>query len=102
MLTALRRLAGTWTAKVLFALLILSFAVWGIGDMAAGFGRDTAVARVGRQPSDAEEAPAAARGGTQPLPGPPGGQFEADPPGPLALGPSALVPWVLARGCEAV
>ncbi|WP_431269720.1 SurA N-terminal domain-containing protein [Dankookia sp. P2] len=34
MLTALRRLAGTWIAKALFVLLILSFAVWGIGDMA--------------------------------------------------------------------
>ena len=32
MLTALRRLASTWVAKALFVLLVLSFAIWGIGD----------------------------------------------------------------------
>ncbi|MGZ0188127.1 MAG: SurA N-terminal domain-containing protein, partial [Alphaproteobacteria bacterium] len=32
MLIAMRRGAAGWVAKILFALLILSFAVWGIGD----------------------------------------------------------------------
>jgi peptidyl-prolyl cis-trans isomerase D len=46
MLTALRRLAGTWFAKALFLLLVLSFAIWGIEDVVRNFGSDNAVARV--------------------------------------------------------
>ena len=61
MLTAMRRLAGTWVAKVLFILLILSFGIWGIEDMVRNFGRDTAVARVGGQAIELEEAQSAAR-----------------------------------------
>jgi peptidyl-prolyl cis-trans isomerase D len=61
MLTALRRLAGTWVAKILFALLVLSFAVWGIGDVVRNIGRDTAVARVGDSAIELAEAQAAAR-----------------------------------------
>lgn len=33
MLDSLRKSTGTWVIKILFVLLILSFAVWGIGDM---------------------------------------------------------------------
>ena len=40
----------------LFVLLVLSFAVWGIEDVVRNFGRDTAVARVGDQRIEAEEA----------------------------------------------
>lgn len=36
MLEALRKAAHSWIAKILFALLILSFAVWGIGDVVRG------------------------------------------------------------------
>ncbi|BDG73307.1 peptidylprolyl isomerase [Roseomonas fluvialis] len=61
MLTALRRLAGTWVAKILFVLLILSFAVWGIEDVVRNLGRDTAVARVGGEPIELAEAQANAR-----------------------------------------
>ena len=50
MLTAFRRLAGTWFAKGLFLLLILSFGIWGIEDVVRNFGRDSAVARVDGQP----------------------------------------------------
>ena len=64
MLTALRRLAGTWVAKILFALLVLSFAVWGIEDVVRNFGRETAVATVGGTPTALHRAIAAA-GGTQ-------------------------------------
>lgn len=33
MLNVFRKAAHTWVAKILFVLLILSFAIWGIGDM---------------------------------------------------------------------
>ena len=46
MLDALRRGASTWVAKILFFLLVASFAVWGIGDIFRG-GTATDVARVG-------------------------------------------------------
>ncbi|MGL5137881.1 MAG: SurA N-terminal domain-containing protein, partial [Beijerinckiaceae bacterium] len=50
MLESLRRASGNWLGKlvltVLFSILILSFAVWGIGDIFRG-GVNTAVARVG-------------------------------------------------------
>jgi len=61
MITFMRRLASTWVAKALFVLLVLSFAVWGIEDVVRNFGRDTAVARVGDQRIEAEEAKMAAR-----------------------------------------
>lgn len=60
MITAMRRLAGTWFAKALFVLLILSFAVWGIEDMIRNIGRETAVARVGGESIEAQEAQEAA------------------------------------------
>ena len=61
MITAMRRLAGTWFAKLLFVLLILSFAVWGIEDMLRNIGRDSAVARIGNEAIEVEEAQEAAR-----------------------------------------
>ncbi|MES2711481.1 MAG: SurA N-terminal domain-containing protein [Pseudomonadota bacterium] len=61
MLTALRKLAGTWFAKLLFVLLIGSFAIWGIEDVVRNFGRDSALARVDGQPIPIEEAQAASR-----------------------------------------
>ena len=61
MLTALRRLAGTWVAKILFVLLILSFAVWGIEDVVRNLGRETAVAHVAGDPIELTEAQANAR-----------------------------------------
>jgi peptidyl-prolyl cis-trans isomerase D len=47
MLQALRSKAGSLVVKVLFAFLILSFAVWGIGDIFRGRGPDQTVATVG-------------------------------------------------------
>jgi peptidyl-prolyl cis-trans isomerase D len=47
MLDAMRRAAGTWVVRILFAILILSFAVWGIGDMFRGKGVADNVAEVG-------------------------------------------------------
>lgn len=46
MLDALRKGAGTWVAKVFIALLIFSFAIWGVTDFLQGFGQNTA-AKVG-------------------------------------------------------
>ena len=39
MLDALRKAAGTWVAKLLLFMLVISFAIWGIsGQMIGGFG----------------------------------------------------------------
>lgn len=59
MLRDMRNVGRTWVGKVLagvlFALLILSFAVWGIGDIFQG-GASTTVARVGQTEISAEAA----------------------------------------------
>jgi peptidyl-prolyl cis-trans isomerase D len=47
MLQAIRSKAASWVVKGLFLLLILSFAVWGIGDIFRGPGVDTTVVTVG-------------------------------------------------------
>lgn len=49
MLDAMRRHASGWIAKILLVLLVISFAIWGIGDVFRGFGTDT-VATVGGEP----------------------------------------------------
>jgi len=46
MLAAMRKGAGTWVARIFLGLLVLSFGVWGIGDLVRGF-TDTSVAKVG-------------------------------------------------------
>ncbi|WP_149535280.1 SurA N-terminal domain-containing protein [Siccirubricoccus phaeus] len=79
MLTALRRLAGTWFAKLLFLLLIASFAVWGVGDMVRNYGRDDSVARVNGTPIEIPEVQAAARREMQRLARQLGAQFDNDP-----------------------
>ncbi len=79
MLTSLRRLANTWVAKVLFGLLVLSFGVWGIGDMVRNFGRDDAIARVSGQPIEFTEAQQTMRRQMQSLSRQLGAQFENDP-----------------------
>jgi peptidyl-prolyl cis-trans isomerase D len=53
MLDFLRRGVKSWVAKILLALLIVSFAVWGIGDIFVG-GRGAAVAVAGESEVDAE------------------------------------------------
>lgn len=55
MLDALRRGAQGWLAKLLFALLIISFGVfWNVSGVFNGFGRG-AVAHVGKEPITAEQ-----------------------------------------------
>lgn len=97
MLTSLRRLASTWVAKLLFALLIASFAVWGIGDTVRNFGRDTAVARVGGEPIEFEEAQAAIRREMQRVARQVGPQFENDPRIRRAVADQAMEQLVLDR-----
>ncbi|MCC6468439.1 MAG: SurA N-terminal domain-containing protein [Alphaproteobacteria bacterium] len=47
MLQSIRTTATSWVIKVLFILLIASFAVWGIGDIFRGPGQQAIVAKVG-------------------------------------------------------
>ena len=79
MLQALRRLAATWVAKALFVLLVLSFGIWGVGDMVRSLNRDTAVAKVGGREVDMEEAQLSMRRELQRIQRQAGPQFEADP-----------------------
>ncbi len=55
MLSALRNAAGTWVAKLLLLLLVVSFAVWGIsGSLVTGFGGNSVVAAGGTTVSPIE------------------------------------------------
>lgn len=54
MLEAMRRGAQTWVAKILFGLLVFSFAIWGVADVFTGWGRG-AIATVGSTPITVEE-----------------------------------------------
>ncbi|MBT5752404.1 MAG: hypothetical protein HOI33_06810 [Rhodospirillaceae bacterium] len=47
MLTFMRKHASSWVIKILFAVLVMSFAVWGIGDIFRGPSREVVVATVG-------------------------------------------------------
>ncbi len=55
MLQAIRSKAGSAFVKGLFVLLILTFGIWGIGDIFRNRPSDTAVAAVGGQSIDANE-----------------------------------------------
>jgi peptidyl-prolyl cis-trans isomerase D len=48
MLDALRRGSTGWVAKILFAILVMSFAIWGVADVFTGYGRGS-IAKVGEQ-----------------------------------------------------
>lgn len=54
MLDALRNSVGSWFAKILIGLLVLSFAVWGIADVFNGIG-STSVASVGDKEISAQD-----------------------------------------------
>ena len=48
MLETLRNAAGTWVAKLLLSLLVVSFAIWGIsGQLVSGFGGNDSVVTAG-------------------------------------------------------
>ena len=61
MLQAIRSKAGSFIVKLLFGLLILTFGIWGIGDIFRNRGSDTAVGTVGDQSIRAEELQTALR-----------------------------------------
>jgi peptidyl-prolyl cis-trans isomerase D len=46
MLQLLRAQVGTWVIKILLALIIISFGIWGIGDIFRNRGADVTIARV--------------------------------------------------------
>lgn len=54
MLEAMRRGAQTWVAKLLFGVLVFSFAIWGVADVFTGWGRGS-IAKVGGIPITVEE-----------------------------------------------
>lgn len=58
MLDALRKGAGTWVAKIFIALLVFSFAIWGVADV-FNTGNANSVARVGDTDISAQEFQAA-------------------------------------------
>ncbi|MFH5923730.1 SurA N-terminal domain-containing protein [Roseomonas xinghualingensis] len=97
MITAFRRLAGTWFAKGLFVLLVLSFAVWGIEDVIRNFGQDNAVARVGGEPIELTEAQNAARREKQRLQRQLGPNFEPNDQFRAAVARQALEGLIAAR-----
>ena len=101
MLTALRRLAGTWFAKILFALLVLSFAVWGIEDVVRNFGRQTAVATVGGDKIELPEAQAAARREMSRIARQLGNRFEPDENIRRAVAANALEQLIADRALRA-
>jgi peptidyl-prolyl cis-trans isomerase D len=61
MLQAIRSRAGSFVVKGLFVLLILTFGVWGIGDIFRNRPTDTVIATVGDQNIRAEDLQAAVR-----------------------------------------
>lgn len=90
MLTAMRRLAGTWFAKILFVFLIASFAIWGIEDVVRNLGRETAVVRVGDSAIELPEAQMAARREMARIARQLGNRFEPDDNIRRAVGATAL------------
>ncbi len=70
----------------------ISFAVWGIEDMIRDFGRDRAVARVGGEPIELEEAQLAVRREIQRIARQLGPSFEADEAVRRAVAGQALAP----------
>ena len=49
MLTAFRRYLETWPVRVFFGIMVLSFVVWGVGDVVRQIGTSTWLAKVGGQ-----------------------------------------------------
>jgi len=55
MLQAIRSKASSFVVKLLFGILVVSFGIWGIGDIFRNRGTDTTVATVGGKKIDAQE-----------------------------------------------
>jgi peptidyl-prolyl cis-trans isomerase D len=79
MITWFRNLAKSWVAKILFVLLILSFAVWGIEDVVQNLWRETAVVRMQGAEIEVPQAQNAARRELQRIQRQLGPDFEPTP-----------------------
>lgn len=55
MLNVIRKQAGSWVVKALLMLLVVSFGIWGIGDVFFGGGQNPAVASVGDSEVSSQE-----------------------------------------------
>lgn len=55
MISTFRRYLGTWAVRLLFVVLVISFGVWGVGDVIRMVGHDTWAARVGDRTIEAPE-----------------------------------------------
>lgn len=78
MITWFRNLAKSWVAKVLFVLLIVSFAIWGIEDVVRNLFRDSALVRMEGATIEVTEAQSAARRDLQRIQRQLGPAFEPD------------------------
>lgn len=78
MLQALRGTVGSWVVKILFIMLILSFGVWGIGDIFRNKGPANTVAEVGGIEISRQELDQAFRQQVQRLSPLFGGQFDLE------------------------
>ena len=67
MLSQLRKGASGWVAQLLIAILVLSFALWGVADIFSGFRADTVTTRRQRRHHD-PAVPAAVRHGAHRAP----------------------------------
>ena len=78
MITWFRNLAKSWVAKILFVLLIISFAIWGIEDIVRNLFRESAVVRLQGSTIEVPEAQSAARRELQRIQRQLGPAFEPD------------------------
>jgi len=102
MLRALRKLADTWIARAFFVLLVLSFAVWGVGDMVKGlFAPDTSLAKVAGEKIPLEEGQTQLRRELDRLQRQLGTNFEANPQLRRALAEQTVDQLVLDRALRA-
>ncbi|MDO9503291.1 peptidylprolyl isomerase [Falsiroseomonas sp.] len=101
MITWFRNFTRTWVAKVLFVLLVLSFAIWGIEDTVRGFGRETAVVSMEGGDIEVPEAQNAARRELQRVQAQLGTAFEADEPLRRAIAMQAVEQLIAERAQRA-
>lgn len=102
MLTAMRGLLGTWAAKILFTVLVFSFALWGIGDVIDAFRRtDTSVATVAGQKIELPEMQEALRREIEQFRRATGNQIEPTPELRAALAEQALDRLITTRAMTA-
>ncbi|MBU8540318.1 peptidylprolyl isomerase [Falsiroseomonas tokyonensis] len=101
MITWFRALTQTWFAKILFLLLVASFAIWGIEDTVRNFGRETAVVSMEGGDIEVPEAQMAARRELQRIQSQLGTGFEAEEPLRRAIAMQAVEQLIAERAQRA-